>query len=70
MPRRKSLFSAVDLTRALDVAKKAGLTISQTEIGPDGRIVLVHASANPDQTLAAPDDALAEWEASRRERRT
>ena len=41
MPRRRSSFSQIDLTRALRAAKAAGATDVRIELEPGGRMILV-----------------------------
>ena len=46
--------------------KAAGLTISSVKIGPDGTITFMNGTEVSEETAISPDDALAQWEASRR----
>ena len=66
MARPKATINSVDLTRAVKAMKAAGLTINFTKIGPDGTITFMHGSEAPDVSAISADDALAQWEASRR----
>lgn len=69
MPKGSASFTATDMNRAILTARRAGLPILRTEVGRDGRIVLVHAeTATPcspaketganewDEYLAAPEE--------------
>ena len=42
MPRGPCTFKQCDVVRAVKASRAAGLEVVRTEIGPDGRIVLVH----------------------------
>ena len=66
MPRAKTTYKSVDLTNAIKAARAAGLTISQTQIAPDGTITLVHTGPGNALPELSPDDQLAEWQASRK----
>lgn len=55
-------FRPTDLARAIRACRKGGLEIARTEIDPDGRIILFHASAAAEAAPASPFDA---WKASR-----
>ena len=63
MSRGPLQFKQSDVVRAIKAAKAAGLEIHRTEIGQDGRIVLVHRS----DAVAEPD-AYEVWKASRASR--
>lgn len=43
----RATFRQSDLTRALRAAQDAGLPVVRTEIGPDGRIIMVHEGEAP-----------------------
>jgi hypothetical protein len=60
MPRAPATFKQADVVRAIKASRAAGLEIERTEIGRDGRIVLIHKPRIPDDT---PDAALQEWKA-------
>lgn len=66
MSRAKATFKTVDLTRAINAARSAGLTITMTRIEPDGSIVLSHSDPNVTDRASDPDDALAQWQSKRR----
>jgi hypothetical protein len=57
MSRRVSVSQA-DMCRAWASARKDGKEVVRTEIGPDGRIVLVHSA---DVAIAPADAALEAW---------
>ncbi len=52
--RRRAPFRQIDVKRAVRAAHDCGLAVIRTEIGTDGRIVLVHAL--PDAAPATPFD--------------
>lgn len=58
--RTPPAFRQSDVTRAMKAAKACGLDVVRTEIGPDGRIVLIHAAEVT--SAASPFD---EWKAER-----
>jgi hypothetical protein len=61
MTRAPASFKKADVVRAIEATRAAGLEIDRTEIGRDGRIVLIHKRGSiPDDT---PDAALHEWKA-------
>jgi hypothetical protein len=62
LPRTPIAFKQTDVRRAWAAARRDGKDVVRTEIGPDGRIVLVH---RVDATLAPPDAALEAWRAKR-----
>jgi hypothetical protein len=64
MPRGPATFKQADLARAVRAVEAAGLKVTRTEIGPDGRIVLHHDSA------PAAVSPLDEWRAKRDARST
>ena len=66
MARAKTTYRQVDLTRAVKAMHAAGLTISQTQIAPDGTITLVHTGLGTALLQLSPDDQRAEWQASRK----
>lgn len=47
MSRAPATFRHSDVVRAVKAARNCGLSILRTEIGPDGKIVLVHGEADP-----------------------
>lgn len=55
----------ISLVQAMKAAAQHGLTLTRTEIHPDGRIVLFHTEAEP--VSADPFDA---WKAKRDARKT
>ena len=61
MSRTPATFKQTDLVRAVKGARAAGLTVSRTEIRPDGSIVLVHES---DGQEAESVDELETWRRS------
>lgn len=60
VPRRPAHFSPADLARAVKAVTACGLTVSRTEISPDGKIVLEHAAG-----LAPTASPFDEWKAKR-----
>jgi hypothetical protein len=62
MSRVPATFRQSDLIRAVKAALACGLHVVRTEIGRDGRIVLVHAA---DEQEAEPVDELEAWRAKR-----
>ena len=62
MSRAPPMFKQADVRRAWAAARRDGKDVVRTEIGPDGRIVLVH---KPDAALAAADVAFEAWKAKR-----
>ena len=69
MARPKATINSVDLTRALKAMTAIGLTISFTKFEPDGTITFGHSPEAPDTTSIFADEALSQWEASRRSNR-
>jgi hypothetical protein len=57
-------FRQADISRAVKGAKAAGIPVSQIEIGPDGRIVLISGQPQASQT----HDEYANWKANRNAR--
>ena len=65
MPRSPATFKQCDVVRAVKAVRAAGLDVARTEIGPDGRIVIVHKA----DVSAEPADAASEtWRAKRNTR--
>jgi hypothetical protein len=65
MARGPATFKQCDVVRAVKAVRAAGLEITRTEIGADGRIVIVHKA----QAIAEPADAALEaWKAKRNAR--
>jgi hypothetical protein len=62
MSRNPAMFKQADIRRAWAAARRDGKEVVRTEIGPDGRIVLVH---KPDAALAPADAAFEAWKAKR-----
>jgi hypothetical protein len=62
MSRTPATFKQADVVRAWRAARADGKEVVRTEIGPDGRIVLVHKA---DATLEPADAALEAWRAKR-----
>jgi hypothetical protein len=62
VPRSASKFSQADVRRAWAAARKDGKDVVRTEIGPDGRIVLVHKT---DAIVPSPDAVFETWKAKR-----
>ena len=62
MPRNSAKFRQADVRRAWAAARKDGKDVIRTEIGPDGRIVLVHKT---DVTLPSAEAAFETWKAKR-----
>lgn len=56
--RRKGLFTADDVTRALKGARNAGATVARLEVMADGRIVLVTAEGAALDAKAGPGATL------------
>jgi|JI10StandDraft_1071094.scaffolds.fasta_scaffold205456_3 hypothetical protein len=46
-PSRASAFKQRDLTRALKGAKAGGVSVTRIEIDPNGKIVMMAATATP-----------------------
>jgi len=62
MPRGHATFRHADVVRAVKAVRAAGLEVERTEIGRDGRIVLIHrAAAMSDDS----DAALQTWRAKK-----
>lgn len=59
--RTPANFRQADLARAVRAVKSAGLDVVRTEIGPDGKIVLIHAS----EVTSTPASPFDEWKAKR-----
>jgi hypothetical protein len=57
-------FRQADISRAVKGAKAAGISVSQIEIGSDGRIVLISGEPQASQT----HDEYANWKANRNAR--
>jgi hypothetical protein len=60
--RGSTMFKQSDIRRAWAAARRDGKEVVRTEIGPDGRIVLVHRS---DAAIAPADTAFEAWKAKR-----
>lgn len=67
MSRTSATFRQADVRRAWAAARKDGKEVIRTEIGADGRIVLVH---QPDAAFAPADKAFEAWKARRDARST
>lgn len=65
MARARGTFNSVDLTRALKAAKASGLTITYTQIGPDGKITIGHSLQDVGSDATSPDDLLENWKSKR-----
>lgn len=61
MARTPATFRQADVARAVRAVKAAGLDVVRTEIGPDGKIVLVHAS----EVTSEPANPFDEWKAKK-----
>ena len=57
-------FRQADISRAVKGAKAAGISVSQIEIGSDGRIVITSGGPQASQ----PPDEYANWKANRNAR--
>lgn len=66
MSRTPATFRQADYVRAVKAARASGLDVVRSEIGPDGRIILVH-SAEKD---AAPESEFDAWRVKRDARKT
>lgn len=64
MAGTRATFKQADLTRAVKAARAAGLDVARTEIGPDGKIVLVHHA----ETISGALSPLDEWKAKKNAR--
>jgi hypothetical protein len=62
MSRTLANFKQTDIRRAWAAARRDGKEVVRTEIGSDGKIVLVHV---PDTTPTSADAALDSWKAKR-----
>ena len=62
MARTPATFKQSDVEKALRAARAAGLEVARTEIGRDGKIVLVHRT---DDATMPEEAALRGWEAKR-----
>jgi hypothetical protein len=62
VPRNFSRFSQADVRRAWAAARKDGKDVVRTEVGPDGRIVLVHKA---ESSAPSADTAFETWKAKR-----
>jgi hypothetical protein len=62
MSRTPATFKQADVRRAWAAARRDGKEVVRTEIGPDGRIVLVHQA---ETSLVPADAALEAWKAKR-----
>lgn len=65
MSRGPATFKQCDVVRAVKAAHAAGLDVTRTEIGPDGRIVLVHKA---DAVLEPAEAAYQNYKATRNAR--
>lgn len=66
MPRKLANFSADDVFRALNGAKRAGLNVVRCEVTPEGQIVLISDVAallqqEPLAEPSQPQSALERW---------
>ena len=62
MSRQPANFRQSDVVRAINAARACGLVVARTEIGPDGRIVLVHGKGSE---VAGAVSELDAWRATR-----
>lgn len=62
MSRNPAMFKQADVRRAWAAARKDGKDVVRTEIGPDGRIVLVHQT---DAIVQSADAVFESWKAKR-----
>jgi hypothetical protein len=62
MSRTNAIFKQADIRRAWAAARRDGKEVLRTEIGSDGKIVLVH---QPDTTSTSADAAFDTWKAKR-----
>jgi hypothetical protein len=62
MPRSPAPFTQASIRRAWAAARADGKDVVRTEIGADGKIVLVHKA---EATLAPADAALEAWKEAR-----
>ncbi len=58
MSRTPASFKVCDLERAVKGARNVGLPILRTEIGKDGKIVLIHSEA---AQASAPVNEMDQW---------
>lgn len=61
MSRSPSRFKQADVTRFVRALRACGLAIARTEVGPDGRIVVIHGPA----VSSADISELDAWRAKR-----
>ena len=66
MSRTLATFKQADYVRAVKAARAVGLAVVRSEIGSDGKIVLVHT----DDKVASPDCEFDTWKAKRDARST
>lgn len=67
MPRGPATFKQCDVVRAVKAVRAAGLDVSRTEIGPDGRIVLIHKA---DFAVEPAEASLEAWKKDKRHARS
>jgi hypothetical protein len=61
MPRASATFKQADVVRAVKAVRAAGLEVERTEIGRDGRIVLIHKA---DARAADPISPYDSWKST------
>jgi hypothetical protein len=64
MSRTPATFKQADIVRAVKAARACGLDVVRTEIGPDGRIVIVHQP----EKAPGPASEFDEWKAKKHAR--